>query len=158
MRQPHTGITQRAPSTGATVRHRRIRILGTDLILCRLSGQSTNRSKVNAESTLCCSLRRCGHHRVGILRWSGSGLVHHNADDERSYWMQFGDLGSVAVALVLALGHSTGSRGSSLQFCLCGSGQGGVAGLVGIESGVVSGLSNPNDSGVATPVETTPWE
>src|SRR5712664_146517 len=35
---------------------------------------------------------------------------------------------------------------------------GGVAGLVGIESGVVSGLSNPNDSGVATPVETTPWE
>jgi len=35
---------------------------------------------------------------------------------------------------------------------------GGVAGLVGIESGVVSGLSNPNDSGVATPVETKPWE
>src|SRR5258706_3644093 len=35
---------------------------------------------------------------------------------------------------------------------------GGVAGLVGIEGGVVSGLSNPNDSGVATPVETTPCE
>jgi hypothetical protein len=37
-------------------------------------------------------------------------------------------------------------------------GWGGVAGLVGIEGGVVSGLSNPNDSGVATPVETTPCE
>jgi len=36
--------------------------------------------------------------------------------------------------------------------------RGGVAGLVGIEGGVVSGLSNPNDSGVATPVETTPWQ
>jgi hypothetical protein len=36
--------------------------------------------------------------------------------------------------------------------------EGGVAELVGIESGVVSGLSNPNDSGVGTPVETTPWE
>src|SRR5260370_36886014 len=35
---------------------------------------------------------------------------------------------------------------------------GAVRELVGIESGVVSGLSNPNDSGVATPVETTPWE
>src|SRR5712671_4310839 len=35
---------------------------------------------------------------------------------------------------------------------------GAVRELVGIESGVVSGLSNPNDSGVGTPVETTPWE
>ena len=36
--------------------------------------------------------------------------------------------------------------------------KGAVAGLVGIESGVVSGLENPNDSGVEAPVETTPWK
>ena len=36
--------------------------------------------------------------------------------------------------------------------------RGAVAGLVGIESGVVSGLENPNDSGVEAPVETTPWK
>src|SRR5262249_56726510 len=36
--------------------------------------------------------------------------------------------------------------------------RGAVAGLVGIESGVVSGLENPHDSGVEAPVETTPWK
>src|SRR5215469_8555022 len=35
---------------------------------------------------------------------------------------------------------------------------GGVAGLVGIESGVVSGLLNPNDSALEAPMETTPWK
>src|SRR5215469_6004443 len=35
---------------------------------------------------------------------------------------------------------------------------GAVAGLVGNESVVVSGLENPNDSGVEAPVETTPWK
>src|SRR5262249_52747715 len=40
----------------------------------------------------------------------------------------------------------------------CANASGAVRQLVGIESGVVSGLSNPNDSGVGTPVETTPWE
>jgi hypothetical protein len=37
-------------------------------------------------------------------------------------------------------------------------GIGGVAGLVGIESGVVSGLLNPNDSALEAPMETTPWK
>jgi hypothetical protein len=35
---------------------------------------------------------------------------------------------------------------------------GAVAGLVGIESGVVSGLPNPNDSALERRVETTPWK
>jgi hypothetical protein len=89
-----TRITQ-WPRRGATVRDRRIHGSGTDLILCRLLGQSTNRSKVNAESTFRCSLRRYGHRCVGILHWSRSWLVH----DERWYWMQFGDLGSLAETL-----------------------------------------------------------
>jgi hypothetical protein len=36
--------------------------------------------------------------------------------------------------------------------------KGAVAGLVGIESGVVSGLANPNDSALERRVETTPWK
>ncbi len=38
-----------------------------------------------------------------------------------------------------------------------GAHKGAVAELAGIESGVVSGVSTQNDSGVSAPVEATPW-
>jgi hypothetical protein len=45
--------------------------------------------------------------------------------------------------------------GVALVLCIV---PGAVAGLVGIESGVVSGLPNPNDSALERRVETTPWK
>jgi len=58
----------------------------------------------------------CGHPTVfGIFAFSD--LVHRNADDDASYWMQFVILASVAEPLVLAWGHLPGLAEVQRNFC-----------------------------------------